>query len=84
MASTAESSDRGTGVQVVAGSLDAPYAQILANAGIPAQASAGSEIGCFSGAPADLFTAGIFDSVGVLRSALEAAMQATIRFLKVA
>ena len=84
VASTAESSDRGTGVQVVAGSLDAPYAQILANAGIPAQASAGSEIDVFSGAPADLFTAGIFDSVGVLRSALEAAMQATIRFLKVA
>jgi chaperonin GroEL len=84
VAEDADNSDRGIGVQVVAGSLDAPYRQILANAGIPALATAGTEIDVSSGAPANLFDIGIFDSSGVLRSALEAAMRATIRFLKVA
>jgi chaperonin GroEL len=81
---TVESGDRGTGVQIVAQALDAPYAQILANAGVSAHAPAGSGIDVFSGAATDLFSANIFDSTGVLRSALEAAMQAAIRFLKVA
>ena len=84
VASTTEYSDRGTGVRVVASSLGAPYAQILANAGIPAEASAGTEIDLSTGAPADFFAAGIFDSGGVLRSALGAAMRAAVRFLKVA
>ncbi|HUZ56381.1 MAG TPA: chaperonin GroEL [Streptosporangiaceae bacterium] len=84
VAATADNSDRGTGVLIVAGSLDAPYAQILANAGIPARTPAGAGINALSGAPADLFAAGIFDSAGALRSALEAARQATIRFLRVA
>jgi len=84
VAATAESSDRDTGVRIVAKSLGAPYAQILANAGIPAPASPGSEIDVLTESPADLFAISIFDSVGVMRSALEAAMQAAIRFLKVA
>ena len=84
VAATAESNDQGAGVQIVARSLDAPYTQLLANAGIPAQAAAGLGINVVTGAPSDLFAAGIFDSGGVVKSALEAAMQAVIRFLKVA
>jgi chaperonin GroEL len=81
---TADDSDLGAGIQAVAEALRAPYVQILINAGIPAQASAGRGIDVLSGAPADLFSAKIFDSTGVLRSALGAAKEAAIRFLKVA
>ena len=42
---TPEISDRGTGVRIVAEALDAPYRQILANAGIPRQAPVGMEMG---------------------------------------
>ena len=75
--------DRGAGVRVVAESLEAPYAQILANAGLAERASAGSGINVLTGAQEDLFEVNVFDSVGVLRSALEAAEGAVIRFLTV-
>jgi chaperonin GroEL len=81
---TAETGDRGIGVLTVAEALGAPYAQILANAGISAEAPAGWGIDVLNGGAADLFSANIFDAIGVLRSALEAAKQAAIRFLKVA
>ncbi len=81
---TTEGNDRAAGVQVVAESLKAPYVQILANAGIPEYAPAGSEIDVLTGAPADLFSANIFDSLGVLQSALETAKETVIRFLRVA
>jgi chaperonin GroEL len=80
----AESDDRGAGVRIVAESLEAPYAQILANAGMSERASAGLGIDVLTGTQEDLFEVNIFDSVGVLRSALEAAEDAVIRFLKVA
>ena len=79
----AESDDRGAGARVVAESLAAPYAQILANAGLAERASAGLGINVLTGTREDLFEAGIFDSLGVLRSALEAAAQAVTRFLRV-
>jgi chaperonin GroEL len=84
IAASMESGDRGLGIRVVAESLSAPYAQVLANAGIPVPVPAGSGIDVLSGGPADLFSAGIFDSCRALSVALEAAKQATIRFLKVA
>jgi chaperonin GroEL len=80
----AESDDRGAGVRIVAESLEAPYAQILANAGMPERASAGLEVNVLTGTQEDLFEVNIFDSLAVLRSALEAAEDAVIRFLKVA
>jgi chaperonin GroEL len=80
----AESDDRGAGVRIVAESLEAPYAQILANAGMPERASAGLGVNVLTGTQEDLFEANILDSVAVLRSALEAAEDAVIRFLKVA
>jgi chaperonin GroEL len=84
IAASGDSGDRGIGIKVVAESLSAPYAQVLANAGIPVPVPAGSGIDVLSGGPADLFSAGIFDSCRALSAALEAAKQATIRFLKVA
>lgn len=70
-------------MRVVAESIEAPYAQILANAGLSERASAGSGINVLTGAQEDLFEVNVFDSVGVLRSALEAAGGAVIRFVKV-
>ncbi len=81
---TAEGNDRGAGVHIVADALQEPYQQILANAGITGGTPVGRGIDVLSGTPADLFSANILDSTGVLRSALEAASQAVIRFLKLA
>ena len=71
-------------MRIVAESLAAPYAQILANAGLTERASAGLGVNVLTGTQEDLFEVNIFDSVAVLRSALEAAEDAVIRFLKVA
>ncbi|MBQ1049253.1 chaperonin GroEL [Micromonospora sp. C51] len=84
VAAAAGTGDQGLGVRIVARSLSAPYRQILTNAGIPADGRLGTQIDVTTDQPADLFAAGIYDGCGVLISALEAAMAATIRFLKIA
>ncbi|GIF00074.1 chaperonin GroEL [Paractinoplanes rishiriensis] len=84
VAAAIQNTDEGSGVRIVAESLEAPYVQLLANAGIATPVPPGLEIDVLTGARADLFGAGIYDAAGVLRCALETARDATIRFLKVA
>jgi len=71
-------------VTVVAEALNAPYLQILANAGLTAPEHLGTEVDVIRGVPADLRASGVFDSYAVLRSALTTAVDATVRFLRVA
>lgn len=68
----------------VAEALSAPYLQILANAGLAAREHLGTEVDVIRGVPADLTASGSFDSSAVLRSALTTAVDATVRFLRVA
>ena len=72
----------GAGERIVAAALGAPYAQIVANAGLTAEP--GKQVDIYTGAPLDLFAEHIYDSQGMLRAALEAARTATVRFLSVA
>ena len=84
VAAKAGDDDHGLGIRVVAEALDAPFTQILANAGIDPDLPMGTGVDIHSGQEVDLFASGIFDSAGGLRAAVTAAAEATVRFLRVA
>jgi chaperonin GroEL len=81
---TAGDDDQGAGVRIVADALDEPYRQVIVNAGLPFPPTDGVVLDVVRGVPADLFADAIFDAQGILRVALEAAAEATTRFLRVA
>jgi chaperonin GroEL len=73
-----------TGIRIVASALTAPMTQILANAGIDARPQPGQGFDVLSGNETDMLSAGIIDTVGVLRICLQEAAQTVRRFLLIA